>query len=98
MKHLLYTKLRGVSYTQPIIKDLSAGEELYLVRDCNNKYDANCISANSATGKVGYISRELAETLAPLMDSGTTLRCFVTAITGGNNDHYLGLNIEIFIV
>ena len=98
MKHLLYSKIRGTSYTQELVKTLKLGEELNLVRDPGNQYDANCIAVNSATGQVGYISKELAETLAPLMDSGTSLRCFISAITGGNDGYCFGVNIEIFIV
>ena len=96
MKHLLYSKIRGTSYTQELVKTLKLGEELNLVRDPGNQYDPNCISANSVDGKVGYIGKDLAKTLAPLMDSGTRLRCFVTSITGGNNGYWFGVNIEIF--
>lgn len=98
MVHLLYSKIRGTSYTQELIKKLNSGEELYLVRYPDNPYDANCIAVNSATGQVGYISKDLAKTLAPLMDSGTTLCCFVTVIIGGNNGYCFGVNIEIFTV
>ena len=97
MKHFTFTKLRGVSYTQPIITTLSEGEELLLIREPSNPHDANCISANCVAGKVGYIGRELAETLAPIIDDGTHLRCFVSAITGGGEGQYYGVNIEVYI-
>ena len=98
MKHLLYSKIRGTSYTQELVRTLNLGDELSLIRDPNNQYDANCITVNTSDGKVGFISKELATTLAPLMDGGTRLCCFVTAITGGNDGYFFGVNIEIFIV
>ena len=97
MKHLLFSKLRGVMHTQPIIAELHAGQELFFVREPSNPYDCNCIAVNSTAGRVGYIARELAVTLAPIIDDGTHLRCFVSAITGGGEGQYYGVNIEVYI-
>ena len=98
MKHLLFSKLRGVSYTQPVIKTLSEGEELYLVRDPNNKFDSNCIEAHHCIwGKIGVISKELAAQYASQLDNGQRFKCFITQITGTDRPNgNLGVNIQIF--
>jgi len=66
-------KLVGVTFEnrQEKLKRLSDLDSLYLIREPDNKYDANAILVTLEDGTdVGYIPREIAKDLATVMDSG----------------------------
>ncbi|MEE0434206.1 MAG: single-stranded-DNA-specific exonuclease RecJ [Peptococcaceae bacterium] len=92
-----YTKLKGVSFDdrQSIIAHLSAGEELALLREHQNPADANAIACLTQGGeKIGYLSREIAAQLAPLMDLGAIYSAHLEQITG-DDDTMRGVNILV---
>lgn len=62
---------------------------LQLVREPNNPYDSNAIKV----GEIGYLSKDIARDLAPLMDKGLRLSCRIQNIT--HNKGTLGVNILI---
>lgn len=82
-----------------------AGDLLYLVRELHNSHDKDAIQIRRVEfdGKharvaeqLGYISRELAVTLAPEIDSGTMFLARIAEITGPlERGHNVGVNIEI---
>jgi hypothetical protein len=45
--------------------------------------------------QLGYLSRELAEKLAPQMDNGNVLFAWIKTVTGGEDGRSLGVNIQI---
>ena len=54
---------------------VSPGDIVSLVRKPDNKYDSNAIAVYNRSGdQVGFISREEARMLAPIMDRGARLR------------------------
>jgi len=74
----LLLKLRGVSFgdCQKNINDLyykadaKKGEPLNLVREPDNKFDANAISVRHSGNHLGYIPREDAVYIADMIDKG----------------------------
>lgn len=104
---LEYTKARGVTYNgrQDILKKLSrrglAGITARLQREPKNPVDASAVRVelvHEPTGRtchIGYLSRERADQVAPLMDAGILVDVMELEVTGGpGGQHYrnYGLN------
>lgn len=66
----------------------------WLRREPNNKFDPNAIAVIAYAKdagkviKVGYIPKELAETIAPKMDDGKKIWVKKFAVTGGSGMNY----------
>jgi single-stranded-DNA-specific exonuclease len=91
------TKVVGVSFEgrQEIVRTLKQSQELFLMREPDNDHDSNAVAVLTNTGEqVGYLSKTMAEDLAPAMDKGNNYNVKITTITGGEDQH-LGVNIEI---
>jgi hypothetical protein len=63
-----------------LIARLKPGNPLVLVRESNNKYDANAVlvtvpGAGGNLVKVGYLPRQLAAEIAPILDGGAKVIC-----------------------
>ena len=82
---------------QNILPELEDGSKLNFVREPKNPYDANAIKVICDYQHIGYIRAELAEEIAPIMDSGKELKGYITQITGGANGKTYGCNIHISI-
>lgn len=90
---------------QEIIKNLVTEEAfLSIEREHDNKYDPNAIAVwvdpeedpwEMGYYKIGYLSKELAEKIAPKMDSGWNVDCNLLEKTGGGQGYALGVNIEL---
>lgn len=82
-----------------------SGMPLTLVRQPNNRFDSNAIAVfiNARTllvfsglVQIGFLSADVAKTLAPLIDAGAIFVCQITEITGGEADRpSLGVNISV---
>ena len=94
---VIKTKVVGVTYEgrQSVIANMSEFDELDLVRNRNNGRDKNAIAVFYEDDQIGFLCRELAEKLAPLMDDGNEFSCEVSEITGGGSGLSYGVNIEI---
>ena len=59
------------------------GDRVDLIREPDNYYDSNAIKVMWRNGQhqLGYIPRQLAEHLAPIMDSGCIVTAFITTDT-----------------
>ena len=104
-----YTKIVGVTFAnqdgsvrQEIIEDLddflgqTAQVSLTLVREPQNPYDHNAIQVRDGQGRqIGFLSRSVCETLAPMMDNGIEIQCTLSQITGHSLDQNFGMNIQI---
>ncbi|BCY18654.1 hypothetical protein hrd7_25030 [Leptolinea sp. HRD-7] len=113
MPEIINTKIVGVSKSnehgrsrQEIIEDdLSDGDDLSLVREPENRYDKNAIAVypglhfdeTDTDDRIGYLSGELAEKLAPKLDSGQYIECSILNITGGDEGKTLGVNIVLTV-
>jgi hypothetical protein len=82
----LTTKVAGVTYDNRalVVERLVVGERLLLRRDPTNRYDKNAVAVMTLSGaQAGFIPKELAARLAPVMDAhGGTLAAEVEAVTG----------------
>jgi hypothetical protein len=92
---------------QQIIKQwCRSGDALFLVREPNNPVDSNAMQVRRIVygdtqdkyrlgEQIGYVSRELAEDLAPKMDfERFVLLAWIMNVTGEDSDS-LGVNIQI---
>lgn len=56
---------------QQILEGVTNGDKLILERERNNKYDINAIMVKTVEGEqIGYIGKDYAQVIAPIMDSG----------------------------
>lgn len=92
-----YTKVAGVTFEnrQQYVKQCYAGQKLELIRDKFNVYDKNAVAVYAGEHQVGFLSKELAKSLASKMDSGRIYVCYVKTVTGGQAGNSYGLNIGI---
>lgn len=108
MKKEFHTKLAGVTKRnddedriQDLLKDISEccheGELLSLEHESDNVYDENAIKVFYEFDHIGYIKRELAEKLAPLVDQ-QRVEAELCEITGGEDGKSFGCNILIRVV
>jgi len=100
----IYSKLSGVTHhnadgtsRQEIIAELCySGQPLLLIRE-PNPYSHHNIGVY-LTYQVGYVSPEVAEMLATLLDQGSVVDARITDITGGTEDKPTqGVNVEYTI-
>lgn len=113
MPEEIRTKLRGVtkknengrSRQEIINEQISEGDDLSLIREPNNKYDPNAIAVypdihfdvEDTDDRLGYLSSELAEKLAPLKDSGQYIECRVLDVTGEEGEDNRGVNVLLTV-
>ncbi|MBV8600182.1 MAG: DEAD/DEAH box helicase [Candidatus Eremiobacteraeota bacterium] len=92
------TKLAGVTFEgrQDIAASLQPGAMLELRRQPENPYDANAIACHYGALQVGYLNREMAAKLAPLIDGeGRRYAAQITAVTGGKSGRSWGVNVRL---
>jgi len=108
MKKEFHTKLAGVTKRnddedkiQDLLKDISEccyeGELLSLEHESDNVYDENAIKVFYGFDHIGYIKRDLAKELAPLVDQ-QRVEAELCEITGGEDGKSFGCNILIRVV
>jgi hypothetical protein len=68
---------------QDILCDGEHGEPVALLREPQNPYDPNAIAVTVDGDTVGYIARDDAAVLAPLLDAGRSHNAIVHSIRGG---------------
>lgn len=96
------TKLVGVTFEgrQGILASLqrmNATPALKVVREPANIYDPNAVAYVLGQKTVGYMDKEFAALLAPVMDEqGLALKAQVTAITQDADTRTLGCNVELW--
>ncbi|MGR4064937.1 MAG: helicase-related protein [Vulcanimicrobiaceae bacterium] len=96
-----FTKVVGVTFEgrQDTIAGLRDGSELELAREPANPYDPNAIAVRFGNLQLGYIKKEIAKHLAPLMDDGARYRARVSTLTGGptagDASRSRGVNLDI---
>lgn len=91
-------KVVGVSYEhrQEVVAKLKMGDQIWLEREEHNPFDGNAVRVIRNSGEqIGYINRNLAMTVAPVMDRlGQPIEGRVYLLTGGSwGDYSLGVII-----
>lgn len=71
----LQEKVVGISYENRWItaRRVRVGDKLKLRRDYDNPVDPNAVAVHHKAGQVGFLPRDLAQRLAPEIDSGSTI-------------------------
>jgi single-stranded-DNA-specific exonuclease len=92
-----HTKLAGVSFEgrQDTIAGLRVGAELGLERQPDNAYDPQAIAVRYGALPLGFVKREVARHIAPLIDAGARYRARIESLTGGG-DRHRGVNIYVW--
>jgi single-stranded-DNA-specific exonuclease len=92
-----HTKLAGVSFEgrQDTIAGLRVGLDLVLERQPQNPHDPNAIAVRYGALQLGYIKREIAKHIAPLVDEGVQYSARIESLTGGA-DKNLGVNVFVW--
>jgi len=72
---------------QDIRCDVEPGQPVELVREPTNAFDANAVAVQVGGEVVGYIARDDAAELAPVLDSGRRYSAIVHCIRGGVPDY-----------
>ena len=89
----LEERVVGVTFDnrQDVISRLAVGEPVVLRREPTNVHDSNAIRVENSRGEqIGYIRRELAQTLAPALDCvGGGVWATVVALPGGDQPGYV---------
>lgn len=93
-----FTKVAGVTFrnAQSILPTIKRGAVLALVRERNNEHDSNAVKVMYGAKQIGYLNRDVAADIAPIIDSGGSVSATVVEITGGRGKTY-GCNIEITV-
>lgn len=104
----LTVKVAGVTFEgrQALLAKMVGDEPARIVPEPENPYDPNALAVhvamhNGTIAHVGYVPRELAREVAPLLD-GEAVMVKIKAITGGCETEYgdmlnYGLQIRIFL-
>jgi len=98
---VIFVKVAGVSFEgrQQYLAALLGDEPVRIVPEPENKYDPNAlavhIAVNGSVCHCGYIPKELAKEIAPLLD-GEAVMATIDAVRGGGDYHYgLVLRVEV---
>jgi single-stranded-DNA-specific exonuclease len=80
-----HTKLVGVSFEgrQDTIAGLRVGSDLVLQRQADNAFDVNALAVYYGALQLGFVRKEIAKHLAPLIDAGARYRARIESLTGG---------------
>ena len=92
------TRVVGVTFEnrQAVVAILSEGERVSLIREPDNPFDHNAVKVVRWDRKqIGYLDRDLARKLAPLMDYyGRSIVATVKRLMGGS---YPGSSIGVIV-
>lgn len=88
-------KVVGVTFEgrQEIIKQLNKSDIITIRREPTNRFDTNAIAVWSEKGQVGYIGKDYASILSPMMDAGTKFEATIAELDEYKGTYY----IHIFI-
>ena len=89
-------KVVGVTFEgrQETIKQLTKDDIITIRREPTNRFDTNAIAVWSGKGQVGYIGKDYAIILAPMMDAGTKFEVTIAELNEYKNTHYIHILIN----
>jgi single-stranded-DNA-specific exonuclease len=87
----------GVSFEgrQDLVAGLVPGLELELQRQPGNPHDGNAIAVHYGALQIGYLRKQIAKHLAPVIDGGARYRARIEHVTGGRDGKNFGVNIRV---
>lgn len=94
-------KVVGVSFTnedgverQDILANVRTGDVVMLQREPHNLYDKNAVAVMSLYGQVGYVSKDYAKILAPMIDQGKKFKAEVIECDIYKNTRYCKIKVD----
>lgn len=94
-------KVVGVTFTnedgisrQGIISQLDNDSIVTIRREPTNKFDTNAIAVFTEYGQVGYIGKDYASIIAPMMDAGTQFEASIAETDKYKDNYYLSIMIN----
>ena len=104
-----FSKIVGVTFGNPdgtcrqeMIEDLEDQlrtdglASLVLQRDKENLFDGNAVQVLDLKGRqLGFLSRQVSQSISSLLDNGVMVQCEVAQITGQDLKHHFGINIKL---
>lgn len=100
-RDVFVTKVMGVSFEgrQNMVAGLVPGGELELKRQPENQFDPNAVALYFGSFHIGYLRKEIAKHVAPLIDEGAHYRAVIEHVTGGPGsgqaEKNFGVNIRV---
>ena len=90
------TKIVGVTFEgrQDSLSGMEPGQDLDLVRQPENAFDANAIAVHYGRLQLGFLKKAIAARIAPNIDAGERYRAEVKHVTGGGT-RSVGVNIWV---
>jgi single-stranded-DNA-specific exonuclease len=91
------TKIVGVSFDgrQNVAAGLTPGHELELRRQADNPVDPNAIAVYYGNLQIGFLRKQIAKHVAPLIDGGIRYTARIEHVTGGKDGKNYGVNIRV---
>ena len=92
-----HSKIVGVSFEgrQDTIAGLRVGTDLTLERQPDNQFDPNALAVYYGALQLGFVRKQIAKHLAPLIDDGARYRARIESLTGGGEKNR-GVNIYMW--
>ena len=92
-----HSKIVGVSFEgrQDTIAGLRVGTDLTLQRQPDNQFDPNALAVYYGALQLGFVRKQIAKHLAPLIDDGAQYRARIESLTGGGEKNR-GVNIYMW--
>lgn len=94
-------KVVGVTFSnedgtsrQDIIENMATNSPIILKREPHNTYDTNAIMVSTMDGQVGYIGKDYASIIAPMMDQGKVFEASVAEVAFYKGTHYLHIMLN----
>ncbi len=86
---MIEATVSGMKFTKPPMElwiKLEKDVELKLEREKDNQYDENAIKVMFDDFHLGYVNKETAKHLSPVMDEGTDTEAIITRVFGTPED------------
>jgi len=79
---------------QEILRSMSKNSPIVLKREPFNRYDSNAVAVLYVDQQVGYIGKEYAKIMAPMMDKGTQFTAKISKLDSYDGKHYLHILVS----
>jgi hypothetical protein len=88
------TPVNGISFCQDAAGNVTVGDDVRLVRETSNEFDANAVMVTTADGhKLGYLPAGVAARLADEQGNGSFTGQVTERLGGGDN--HIGLRVQV---
>jgi len=79
---------------QGLISAMTNNSPVILEREPHNVHDTNAVMVKSIDGQLGYIPKEYAKIIAPMMDGGKKFKAKVDELGYYKSAHYIHITVD----